>query len=187
MPQRRRAISVEPRPDGRWAVQTDGTQRASRVMDRKSDAVGSSSAAGSPGAGRARHQGPAGPHPEQGQPRARPPAVEGVGRPAPSPVAGQRQGHHVRRALVVPSVEAPRAPAPGAQPSRHERKLSWRRSRRRRQAVWGAGALARGARRRGAAGSACRCRVGWIDCSRRAPPRPARICASTHAWLDTSA
>jgi hypothetical protein len=39
MPQRRRAISVEPRPDGRWAVQKDGTERASRVMDRKSDAV----------------------------------------------------------------------------------------------------------------------------------------------------
>jgi hypothetical protein len=39
MPQRRPAISVEPRPDGRWAVQKDGTQRASRVMDRKQDAV----------------------------------------------------------------------------------------------------------------------------------------------------
>lgn len=32
-------ISVEPRPDGRWAVQKDGTQRASRVLDRKEDAV----------------------------------------------------------------------------------------------------------------------------------------------------
>jgi hypothetical protein len=31
-------ISVEPRPDGRWAVQKDGTQRASRVLDRKADA-----------------------------------------------------------------------------------------------------------------------------------------------------
>jgi Uncharacterized protein conserved in bacteria (DUF2188) len=39
MPQRRPASSVEPRPDGRWAVQKDGTKRASRVMDRKSDAV----------------------------------------------------------------------------------------------------------------------------------------------------
>jgi hypothetical protein len=39
MPQRRPAISVEPRPDGRWAVQKDGTTRASRVMDRKQDAV----------------------------------------------------------------------------------------------------------------------------------------------------
>ena len=32
-------ISVEPRPDGRWAVQRDGTKRASRVLDRKADAV----------------------------------------------------------------------------------------------------------------------------------------------------
>jgi hypothetical protein len=39
MPQRRPAISVEPRPDGGWAVQNDGTKRASRVMDRKGDAV----------------------------------------------------------------------------------------------------------------------------------------------------
>jgi hypothetical protein len=39
MPQRRPAISVEPRPDGRWAVQKDGTKRASRVMHRKTDAV----------------------------------------------------------------------------------------------------------------------------------------------------
>jgi hypothetical protein len=39
MPQLRPAISVEPRPDGRWAVQKDGTKRASRVMDRKQDAV----------------------------------------------------------------------------------------------------------------------------------------------------
>lgn len=31
-------ISIEPRPDGRWAVQKDGTQKASRVMDRKADA-----------------------------------------------------------------------------------------------------------------------------------------------------
>jgi hypothetical protein len=39
MPLRRPAISVEPRPDDRWAVQKGGTKRASRVMDRKSDAV----------------------------------------------------------------------------------------------------------------------------------------------------
>lgn len=32
-------IFVEPRPDGRWAVKKGGTQRASRVMDRKDDAV----------------------------------------------------------------------------------------------------------------------------------------------------
>ncbi len=32
-------ISVEPRPDGRWAVHKDGTSRASRVLDRKTDAV----------------------------------------------------------------------------------------------------------------------------------------------------
>jgi hypothetical protein len=35
---RKAQISVEPRPDGRWAVQKDGTQRASRVLDRKADA-----------------------------------------------------------------------------------------------------------------------------------------------------
>ena len=33
------AISVEPRPGGKWAVQKDGTQRASKVTDRKTDAV----------------------------------------------------------------------------------------------------------------------------------------------------
>jgi hypothetical protein len=33
------AIAVEPRPDGRWAVQKDGTQRASKLYDRKTDAV----------------------------------------------------------------------------------------------------------------------------------------------------
>jgi hypothetical protein len=32
-------ISVEPRDGGRWAVQTNGTQRAVRVYDRKDDAV----------------------------------------------------------------------------------------------------------------------------------------------------
>jgi hypothetical protein len=31
-------ITVEPRPDGRWAVQKDGTQRASKLFDRQSDA-----------------------------------------------------------------------------------------------------------------------------------------------------
>ena len=36
---RRPQVSVEPRPDGRWAVQTDGTQRAYRVKDRKAEAV----------------------------------------------------------------------------------------------------------------------------------------------------
>jgi hypothetical protein len=33
------AIEVEPRPGGRWAVQKQGTGRASRVLDRKADAV----------------------------------------------------------------------------------------------------------------------------------------------------
>jgi hypothetical protein len=37
--QARTQISVEPRPDGRWAVHKDGAQRASRVLDRKDDAV----------------------------------------------------------------------------------------------------------------------------------------------------
>ena len=32
-------VSVEPRPDGRWAVQTDGTQRADSLHDRRSDAL----------------------------------------------------------------------------------------------------------------------------------------------------
>ena len=32
-------IMVEPRADGRWAVQRDGTRRASFVTDRKGDAV----------------------------------------------------------------------------------------------------------------------------------------------------
>jgi hypothetical protein len=35
---RKPQISIEPRDDGRWAVQKDGTQRASRVFDRKADA-----------------------------------------------------------------------------------------------------------------------------------------------------
>jgi len=32
-------VAVEPRPDGRWAVQTDGTQRADSLHDRKPEAV----------------------------------------------------------------------------------------------------------------------------------------------------
>lgn len=32
-------VVVEPRPDGRWAVQTNGTQRAVRVFDRQTDAI----------------------------------------------------------------------------------------------------------------------------------------------------
>ena len=36
---RKQQVSVEPRPDGRWAVQTDGTQRAYRVKDSKGEAV----------------------------------------------------------------------------------------------------------------------------------------------------
>jgi uncharacterized protein DUF2188 len=35
----RSAIAVEPRPGGKWAVQKDGTKRASFVTDRKADAV----------------------------------------------------------------------------------------------------------------------------------------------------
>ena len=38
MPQKQQ-VAVEPRPDGRWAVQTNGTQRADSLHDRKSDAV----------------------------------------------------------------------------------------------------------------------------------------------------
>ena len=36
---RKSQVSVEPRADGRWAVQTDGTQRAYRVRDTKADAI----------------------------------------------------------------------------------------------------------------------------------------------------
>ena len=36
---RKPQVAVEPRADGRWAVQTDGTQRADSLHDRKSDAV----------------------------------------------------------------------------------------------------------------------------------------------------
>ena len=38
MPRKPR-VAVEPRPDGRWAVQTDGTMRADSLHARKSDAV----------------------------------------------------------------------------------------------------------------------------------------------------
>ncbi|HYD08455.1 MAG TPA: DUF2188 domain-containing protein [Acidimicrobiales bacterium] len=33
------AIVVEPRPDGRWAVQTDKTQRAAKLHDTQASAV----------------------------------------------------------------------------------------------------------------------------------------------------
>ena len=36
---RKPQVAVEPRPDGRWAVQTNGTQRADSLHDRKSDAI----------------------------------------------------------------------------------------------------------------------------------------------------
>ena len=36
---RKPQVTVEPRPQGRWAVQTDGTQRAYRVRDTKADAI----------------------------------------------------------------------------------------------------------------------------------------------------
>ncbi len=36
---RRPQVAVEPRPDGRWAVQTDGTMRADSLLPRKSDAL----------------------------------------------------------------------------------------------------------------------------------------------------
>ena len=32
-------VTVEPRATGQWAVQTDGTQRADSLHDRKADAV----------------------------------------------------------------------------------------------------------------------------------------------------
>lgn len=38
------AIEVEPRPGGRWAVQKQGTGRASKIVDRKTDAVTSARA-----------------------------------------------------------------------------------------------------------------------------------------------
>lgn len=36
---RKPQVAVEPRAGGRWAVQTDKTQRADSLHDRKSDAV----------------------------------------------------------------------------------------------------------------------------------------------------
>ena len=36
---RKPQVAVEPRSDGRWAVQTDGTQRADSLHDRKSEAI----------------------------------------------------------------------------------------------------------------------------------------------------
>jgi len=36
---RKPQVSVEPRANGRWAVQTDGTKRADSLHDRKSDAI----------------------------------------------------------------------------------------------------------------------------------------------------
>jgi hypothetical protein len=36
---RKPQVAVEPRPGGRWAVQTDGTQRAYRVYDGKAAAI----------------------------------------------------------------------------------------------------------------------------------------------------
>ena len=36
---RKPQVAVEPRPNGRWAVQTDGTSRADSLHDKKTDAV----------------------------------------------------------------------------------------------------------------------------------------------------
>jgi hypothetical protein len=36
---RKAQVAVEPRQNATWAVQTDGTQRADSLHDRKSDAV----------------------------------------------------------------------------------------------------------------------------------------------------
>ena len=36
---RKSQVAVEPRPDGRWAVQTDGTQRADSLHASKASAV----------------------------------------------------------------------------------------------------------------------------------------------------
>ena len=36
---RKPQVAVEPRSHGRWAVQTNGTQRADSLHDRKADAV----------------------------------------------------------------------------------------------------------------------------------------------------
>ena len=35
----KRGVAVEPRPYGRWAVQTDGTQRATSLHKAKADAL----------------------------------------------------------------------------------------------------------------------------------------------------
>ena len=40
MPKAQPQVVVEPRPNGRWAVQTDGTQRAFRVVDSQAEAEG---------------------------------------------------------------------------------------------------------------------------------------------------
>ena len=36
---RKPQVAVEPRTDGRWAVQTDGTKRADSLHERKAEAV----------------------------------------------------------------------------------------------------------------------------------------------------
>ncbi len=36
---RKPQVAVEPRPGGRWAVQTDGTKRADSLHDKKSEAT----------------------------------------------------------------------------------------------------------------------------------------------------
>jgi hypothetical protein len=38
MPQKR-SVAVEPRPYGRWAVQTDGNERATSLHETKADAI----------------------------------------------------------------------------------------------------------------------------------------------------
>ena len=37
--QQKRGVAVEPRPYGRWAVQTDGTERATSLHETKADAI----------------------------------------------------------------------------------------------------------------------------------------------------
>jgi hypothetical protein len=53
---RKPQVAVEPRPDGRWAVQTDGTMRADSLHGRKSDAVQRGRELAGVQASRARHQ-----------------------------------------------------------------------------------------------------------------------------------
>lgn len=36
---RKPQVAVEPRPGGKWAVQTDGTKRAAKVFENKAPAV----------------------------------------------------------------------------------------------------------------------------------------------------